>query len=123
MFTYNFQLKYMQTIHVELDLPLLEPTKHIKNEPPVKQTGSPLNATNNAITNSRSTKLHSPYQKPNEIWNRFSFKTERKIWSNNIEFSTLIIPCSQEDLKALQDTFRSCVTVRVVYLKVRKVMI
>lgn len=49
-----------------------------------------------------------------------SFKTERKGWSNNIEFpeETLVVKCLGNGLVAIRDTFRSCVNVKIVYQKV-----
>lgn len=53
--------------------------------------------------------------KPNE------FVSCRKAYSSNIEFPTptIIIPAPQNDLTALRNTFRSAITVKIMYIVVR----
>lgn len=119
----NFQIKHNQTIHVEIDVPLLEPN-HQTNENNEENSKIGLNLMKSLTTQSLNidklvqSKSPSPYNRPNEPYNEFCFKTIRKQWNKNIEFPTVDIPVAPEMLTELRDTFKSTVTVRVVYLKV-----
>lgn len=64
-------------------------------------------------------KKHGIYNKPNEIFRKFCFKTEFRLWSKIIEFPVVDIPSPGNNPILLRDTFRTFATVRIVYLKVR----
>lgn len=163
-----FQKKYKQTLHVEVDLPLLVPD--IRYEKPVeknitdldpsksprsmksinskKKTGlgssrdikgiKNVNRESKKDSNSsekvKSTKSlnnkkilktarrNSPYNRSNEDFNKMCFKTEQKQWSDIIEFAPEYISSPRENSAEIRDTFKTSVTVRIVYLKVRKYM-
>lgn len=70
--------------------------------------------------NLKSPNRSSPYNEPNEVYNKFCFKTEPKEWGNVIEFAPVNISSPRENVAEIRDTFKTCVTVRIVYLKVRK---
>ncbi|XP_074040224.1 uncharacterized protein isoform X3 [Leptinotarsa decemlineata] len=134
--------KNNQTIHIEFNLPLLEtvhtekvaaeksfniPDKSEKeSQTPkkeklqkVKESGS---GTNKSSKKSKISKQKSPYERSNEYdpdfeENSFSFKTARMPWNAVIEFPPVFIESPEHDLRAIRDTFRSRVEVRVVYLK------
>lgn len=50
-----------------------------------------------------------------------SFKTERIAWAKTMQFpeDAVVVETSESDLVKVRDTFRSCVEVKVVYLKVK----
>lgn len=78
-------------------------------------------------TSSKGSKKGSPYAAPDEYANEIkkkikdlSFKSERVSWSKVIQFpeDAIVVEHPSNDLKAIRDTFRSIVNVRIVYLKV-----
>ncbi|GJQ67220.1 hypothetical protein Trydic_g8126 [Trypoxylus dichotomus] len=69
----------------------------------------------------------SPYEAPDEYADELkkgdknmSFKTERVPWAKVIQFpeETIVVEHPTNDLKAIRDTFRSVINVKIIYLKV-----
>lgn len=73
-------------------------------------------------------KKASPYAAPDEYADEVrskiksaAFKTERLPWSKIIQYpeEAIVVRHPEDDFKAIRDTFRSVVNVKIVYLKVR----
>lgn len=69
-------------------------------------------------TNSSTKVKNSPYNGPNDVSEEFCFRTERKPWSKIIEFAPVDICNPRNNSVEIRDTFKTYVTVRIVYLKV-----
>lgn len=148
----DFQKNAKQTIHVEVNFPLLEeidfeelnPPQAVEESPPttpqlfeerkassksldkksidrksVKSKGS------SSVKGGKAgkTKEPGPYDAPDEYekeTRNAPFKTERIAWAKTMQFpeDAVIVETSESDLVNVRDTFRSCVEVKVVYLKV-----
>ncbi|KAJ8917440.1 hypothetical protein NQ315_005487 [Exocentrus adspersus] len=133
------------SIHVEVELPLLEPLpaaaeeapdadqvpgdvtqksdkKNVGQEPDKSSRGSKTFSKKSGKLNSKSKSVNnpSPYSQRNEYnvteeKNNLLFKSERMPWRSIIEFPPVFVESPQKDLVSIRDTFRSIVNVRVVY--------
>ncbi|KAI4466160.1 cuticle protein [Holotrichia oblita] len=120
-----------QTIHVEVILPLME---EITDEPEVEDIveeiiieNKPGKQTNKKGKGKKGKGgKNLPYAAPDEYAQEIkakikdtSFKTEKVSWSKVIQFpeNAIIVEAPDNDFKAIRDTFRSIIKVKVVYLE------
>lgn len=129
-----------QTIHIEVSLPLLEEiiiepeiveeksieSEHLKEKSKGKKDKPKKDK---AKKKGKQGKKGPPslYTFPDEYADEIerkvkntAFKTNRVFWSKIIEFpeEEIVVEHPENDFKAIRDTFRSKINVKVVYLKV-----
>lgn len=96
----------MYRIEVEAPLLVEEPEEPSLQEEPLSENAEEL--------------LFLQEKKPEAEPKPTSFKSPSIPWSKIMEFPPPCIRISTSNLTGLRDTFRSCVTIRVVYIRVCK---
>ncbi|KAF2894051.1 hypothetical protein ILUMI_12121 [Ignelater luminosus] len=126
-----------QTIHVEINLPLLEKIilespaevrKEDSNIQPSKKVETKKSKTDQKPKDSKKGKDISIYDAEDEYKTEVklnlkdtSFKTERMPWDKIITFpeEAIVVESPENNLTMIRDTFRSTVNVKIVYLKIQ----
>ncbi|CAH1117765.1 unnamed protein product [Phaedon cochleariae] len=125
--------KNLQTIHLEIKLPLLERivsssenTENIidnsHNQAVKKPSKNQKNADGKGSRKEKNSSKTSPYDKPDEFDPQLdkynvSFKTEKLPWNNVMKFLPICIESPEGNDVLIRDTLRTCVKVNVVYIK------
>lgn len=124
LYIINFQKDVIHSFHWEVALPLLEETSLESLEQPIEDVKEDRKNVDSSIKYTKSNKTFSPYDAPDEYAKEKSinakhlcFKSSRVQWDKIMEFPELEVVSPENDLKAISDTFKSTVNIKLVYLK------